>query len=296
MQILDVLTGAQDGAAAGNLARAFNIEPKAAEAALEALVPQLTRSMERNTLSNGGLADLVEMLGQGDRQRYLQPETALASDDARADGNAILEQILGSKNASRKAAERAARETGLDENLLKQLLPAVAGLVMGGVSKQTAGAFGDIFQKLGIEGSPLPLPGEPPRPRAPSVPSGDADDWRPRAPSSGGGGSIKGKNPLPIPGDDLPGLGRGGRGGGGLDDLSDVIRRGGRGIPGRSGGDLPVPGGAGGGTLWSIIRSILGGVLGFESKGFLGWLVRLIVIRWGWGFLKRILTRVLTRR
>jgi hypothetical protein len=61
----------------------------------------------------------------------------------------------------------------------------------------------------------------------------------------------------------------------------------GAGMPG------PVPAG---GTLWSIVRSVLGSVLGFESKGFLGWLVRLIVLRWGWGLLKRILTRALTGR
>ena len=68
MQIMDILGGPQSGAAAANLARAFNIEPKAAEAALGALVPALGDRIERNTLSRGGLADLVSMLGQGDRR------------------------------------------------------------------------------------------------------------------------------------------------------------------------------------------------------------------------------------
>ena len=98
-----------------------------------------------------------------------------------------------------------------------------------------------------------------------------------------------------------------------LDDLSDILRRGGRGFPGGGGIELPrgpggsieIPGGGGrpidipggaGGSLWGIIRSILGSVLGFQNKGFLSWVIRYFVVKWGWGLLKRILGRVLTGR
>jgi hypothetical protein len=283
MQIVDVLTSAQGGAAIDNLARSFNLDPEIAETAVRALVPQLTRTMERNTLSRGGLADLLQCLGQGDRQRYLEPGASLVSTNTIEDGNSILELILGSKNMSRKMAERAARETGLQAALLKQLLPAIASLVMGGLSKEAAGPLGDLMQRMGLAGSPLPLPGEPPLQPSPSPHSGEG---QPHPPA--GGGSARREAPLPIPGDDLPGLNRRG---GGLDDLSDILRR------GRQAGPVQLPDGpSGGGTLWSIVRSILAGVLGFQSRGFLSWLVRLVVFRWGLGFLQRLLSRILTGR
>ena len=164
MQIMDIL----GGPAAANLARTFNIEPKQAEAALGALVPALSDRIERNTLSRGGLADLVSMLGQGDRSAYLDNPKALGTPEMLADGNQILEQILGSKDTSRKVAERAAKDTGLSETLLKSLLPAVAAMTAGGMSKGMGGALGEVLSKLGgAGGGVLPIPGEgPPEARA----------------------------------------------------------------------------------------------------------------------------------
>ena len=43
----------------------------------------------------------------------------------------------GSKETSRAVAARAAQKTGLGEGLLKQLLPVVAAMAMGSLSKQT---------------------------------------------------------------------------------------------------------------------------------------------------------------
>ena len=124
MQIMDILTGAQGGAAVANIARAFNMQPAAAEAALGAITSGLTQRLERTTLSRGGLADLLATLGQGNRERYLDSAAAstLGSDAMRADGNAVLEQILGSKNESRKLAERASRETNVGEDVIKPTL------------------------------------------------------------------------------------------------------------------------------------------------------------------------------
>ena len=56
-----------------------------------------------------------------------------------------------------------------------------------------------------------------------------------------------------------------------------------------------IPGMEGGGALGTLIRAVLGALLGFQSRGVIGWLVRLVVMRWGWGFLQRILGRVLGR-
>ena len=66
-------------------------------------------------------------------------------------------------------------------------------------------------------------------------------------------------------------------------DLSDTIRRGGQVA-------------AGGGTLAAIVRSILGSLLGFQNRGVISWIIRMVVFRYGWSILKLILGRAFLRR
>lgn len=54
-----------------------------------------------------------------------------------ADGNNILGHLFGSKDVSRAVAGQAATKTGLGADVLKKLLPLVATMAMGSLSKQT---------------------------------------------------------------------------------------------------------------------------------------------------------------
>lgn len=268
-----------------NLARSVGARPEQIASALNVIVPRLTSALERNTLSRGGLADLVEAIGDGHHEAYLKRPELLGSGTMRADGDAILGHILGSHESSRSLASRAAATSGMSESIMRQLLPIIAALLMGGLAKAAKGGLGDILNKIpGLPGgsgvpssSPRPMgsPQPTPMPRMPEP--------MPRSPSPfPGGATAGGDSPLPVPGDDIPGLGR--QQPNPYEDLSDVIRRGGTSLPG------------GGGSLGGIVRDILGSVLGFQSKGFLGWLVRLIVMRWGWGLVQSILRRLLMGR
>ncbi|MDX1696748.1 MAG: DUF937 domain-containing protein, partial [Thiohalobacterales bacterium] len=58
--------------------------------------------------------------------------------EAAREGNAILGHLLGSKDVSRRVASHAAGKTGMDEGLLKKMLPVIATMVMGSVSKQAS--------------------------------------------------------------------------------------------------------------------------------------------------------------
>ena len=64
-----------------------------------------------------------------------------------ADGNGILGHLFGSKDLSRAVASQAAQATGIGQNVLQQMLPAIAAMLMGGMFKQStnqiqAGGFG----------------------------------------------------------------------------------------------------------------------------------------------------------
>jgi len=69
-----------------------------------------------------------------------------------APGNDILGNIFGSKDVSRSIAGEVASMTGLDEGLLKKMLPILAMAVAGYMAKQATGAG---TAQAGAGGSPL---------------------------------------------------------------------------------------------------------------------------------------------
>ncbi len=264
MTLDEYLTGVGEKTSVAALAEAYGIEPKLAEAAAAAVVPQLADRIERNTLSRGGIADLVALLGAPAFQKALDDPATLATADGEALGITALEELLWRKDISRKVAARASAQSGVDELLIKKLLPGIAALTIGALAKGSQNELTQLTQR--ISGRPLPLPGE----------------------TQNGGGDVGHQVPLPVPGDDFGS----GRGGYPFDDLTDMIRKGGRRVPkGQTG-----TGGVSGRDLGGLVRDILGNLLGFKNRGFVSWLVNLVVMRILLPVIKRVISRVLFGR
>jgi hypothetical protein len=107
----------------------------------------------------------------------------------------------------------------------------------------------------------------------------------------GGGmsGNLPNQSPLPLPGN-VPNLPSGGNNPYG--DLGDILRKGGIQIPFPMPGGGSGGGGAGGDVLSNIIRSILGSLLGFgggAGGGVMSWFIRMIVMKYGWAILRRMI-------
>jgi hypothetical protein len=138
MNILEAILGAQGGGATRQLGQQFGLNESQVSSALSALVPALAAGLQKNTASPQGLDSLVSALGGGQHQRYVNDTSALSGPGTVADGNNILGHIFGNKEVSRQVANRAAAQTGIGEGTLKSMLPVVAALVMGAMSKQAA--------------------------------------------------------------------------------------------------------------------------------------------------------------
>lgn len=136
--LLDVLLQAQGGQAVDRLASRFGLNPSQAGEVLGQLAPALGRGVQRNA-AQGGLEDLVGALQRGNHQRYVEQPELLEKAETVDEGNAILGHIFGSKDVSRNVAARAAERTGVNDSLIKQMLPVVATMVMGALSQKTAG-------------------------------------------------------------------------------------------------------------------------------------------------------------
>ncbi len=142
MGLADMLLSAHAGGATELLAQRFGISPEQAASAVSALAPALASGIQQNAASEGGLQSLLGALLGGQHQQYAENAETVGRPDTIADGNAILGHVLGSKDVSRQVANQASEQTGLGADLLKQMLPVVAAMTMGVLSKHAAGQPG----------------------------------------------------------------------------------------------------------------------------------------------------------
>ena len=138
MNLLDMIMSAQNGAAVQQAAAQTGMAPDQAQSAIAALLPAISSALKQNTNSPQGLAGLLGALQNGNHQQYLEQPEVLSRPEAVQDGNAILGHLFGSKDVSRAVAGRASEQTGIDTSMLKKLLPLVATMAMGSLSKQTS--------------------------------------------------------------------------------------------------------------------------------------------------------------
>ncbi|MCP4088230.1 MAG: DUF937 domain-containing protein [Gammaproteobacteria bacterium] len=138
MNVIDMILSSQNGGQIQQLARNFGLDEAQVQSAIGQIVPALSHGVKKNITSESGLASLSKALENGSHQRYLEQSESLTGDQAVSDGNNILGHILGSKDVSRAVADRASVSTGLESGVLKKMLPVVASMMMGSLSKQAS--------------------------------------------------------------------------------------------------------------------------------------------------------------
>ena len=149
MNIADIIDQSQDGQNIRMLAHRFGLNEAQTRAAVNQLVPAVEAGLRRETTSADGLQGLLGALASGNHARYLDGDET----DIVTDGNGILGHIFGSKDVSRGVAARAAETSGVGANILKQMLPIVAAMVMGALAKRVSGqsgggGIGDILGQI----------------------------------------------------------------------------------------------------------------------------------------------------
>jgi hypothetical protein len=139
MSLLKAVLEANSGGAVKALAQNFGLSTEQTGSAVAKLLPALTAGMKNNAAQQGGLDSLLGALTKGQHEQYVDHPSKLAEQSTITDGNKILGHLLGSKETSRRVASEAAASTGIDSNILKKMLPIVASLAMGSLSKQSSG-------------------------------------------------------------------------------------------------------------------------------------------------------------
>ena len=137
MGLLETILITNDGAAIRNAARQTGLTEQQTFEGLINLMPSLADGIKKNTTDKNGLESLINAIGSGNHERYLENPGNVNPDEYINDGNSILGHILGNKQASRKVAKKAAKKSGLSSSILKKLLPIAAGLFMASLSKNS---------------------------------------------------------------------------------------------------------------------------------------------------------------
>jgi hypothetical protein len=138
MSILDRIMNAGNGAAVRQIGSQLGLDEAQTASALSALVPALSAGLRQNMQTQDGVGGLLGALSGGQHQRYIDDPAVLGEAETVADGNGILGHVLGSKDVSRQVAAQAGAQTGLGSDVMKRMLPLVATLVMGAMSRQAA--------------------------------------------------------------------------------------------------------------------------------------------------------------
>jgi hypothetical protein len=244
MNLFDMLAGAQGGNGIDALAKQFGLSQQQTQSAVEALMPAFSNAFRQNSADPYGLGGLLTALASGQHAKYAQDANKAFTPQGMAEGNGILGHLFGSKELSRAVAAQASQATGIGQDILKQMLPAIASMLMGSLFKQTnsrmqAGTFGasnplgEIIEQMMKQGGGA----QRQAPQQSDNPLGDilgqilgGGQGRQQPPQGGGGNPIE-------------------------DILGQILGGGGQGQPQRR----PAPQGQGDNPLGDILGQILGG-------------------------------------
>ncbi|MFK7902623.1 MAG: DUF937 domain-containing protein [Nitratireductor sp.] len=132
--LLDLLNANNGNSLAKHFAGQHAIEQSDAQKAIEALLPAFSNGLKRNSQTPQGFGDLMEALAGGNHKRYSNEPELVSSDEGILEGNKILGHLFKSKDLSRNIAASASKNTGVSVSLIKQMLPALAPIILGALT------------------------------------------------------------------------------------------------------------------------------------------------------------------
>jgi hypothetical protein len=147
--LYEIFQNAQGGQAVDNLAKQFNISPEQADAAVKALMPEISTAFLNRSGEPAAFGSILGALGDSQHVAAFADAAAAQTRETTQKGAEVLNQLFGSSQTSGEAAQHAAAIAGLPPALIQQMLPVIASMVMGGLNKGLANqGWGGIFGQL----------------------------------------------------------------------------------------------------------------------------------------------------
>lgn len=231
MNLFEMMQSAQNGQAMQNLARQYGLSQQQTQNAIDALLPAFSMGLQRQTQDPYAFGNLAQMMTASPFGRLYDADGDGIPDNAQTMGNNVLAQLFGSKEVSNAVVAQAAATSGVGQAVLKQMLPVIAAMVMGGLFKSAGNSgLGGILGQFAemMQGK---MPGQQPAPQPQAQPSGNPM------------GDVFGQILGGMFGRQAPGAGQQPQGG-------------------PFGGQMPGGMGAGANPMGDVLGQILGGMFG----------------------------------
>ena len=140
MNLIETMLSAGNGGIAQQLGSQFGLDTSKLSSVVGAVGPLLAHGLKEKLSSDPTGGGLLDMLKGGSLTKYADDPSALSSPEAAQQGQSILGGIFGSGGGALSSIISAVTEkTGVSSGLIQSMLPVLASLVMGFLSKQTAG-------------------------------------------------------------------------------------------------------------------------------------------------------------
>jgi hypothetical protein len=189
----DLMRQAQGGSGLDNLARQFNLSAPQTNAALAALMPAFAMGLQHAATDPAAMGRLFQAMTRGPYAAFFENASQAFTPQARREGEQLLDQLFGSDDVSRRVARQAASFSGVGVDVMQQMLPLIAGIVAGGLSRMAQS------QGAAIHSAMQSLQGQ-----AASLPQGQtaagpwADLWAPWLALVSGAGKTEPQRPDPA--------------------------------------------------------------------------------------------------
>src|SRR4051812_5620473 len=135
--LLDLMRAAQGGAAMENIARQFGLSVDQTRRAMEALMPAFAMGFQRNAGDPMGFSNLIGMMGSSQYARFFDQPGQAFTPWGWSQGQEVLGKLFGPE-VSRQVAEQTAAWAGVAPDIMKQMMPTVAAMLMGGLFRSAA--------------------------------------------------------------------------------------------------------------------------------------------------------------
>lgn len=160
--LADILAQAQKNQGFDALGRQFGMGPDQMRQAMEALLPAFSLGLNRASQSPTGFANLFNLMGGAGYAKLFENP---ASSNLLSAGQPALTQIFGNNDLTQAIARQTAVTTGIGQEMMKQIMMAMASIIMGGLVKGAmtgqnplAAIMGETMNRMMPKPEPKPDP------------------------------------------------------------------------------------------------------------------------------------------
>ncbi|CAD7056268.1 hypothetical protein RHAB21_00907 [Pseudorhizobium halotolerans] len=139
LPLFDMMLKAQNGTAMEAMARQFNLAQEQVAQAMAALTPAFSSGFKRTATNPYDFGALMNTMMSGSYAKYFEDLNKAFTPQGMADGNVVLDKLFGSPEVARAVSAQAAQLTGLGQDMLRNMMPVMADMMMGGMFKQATG-------------------------------------------------------------------------------------------------------------------------------------------------------------